>query len=48
MLQVVDILIKEEYEIHVFLTYNGPLNEIFEAKKIKLNILNFGVFRMKI
>ena len=48
MLQVVDTLIKEGYEIHVFLTYNGPLNEIFEAKKIKLNILNFGVFRMKI
>ena len=47
MLQVVDILIKEGYEIHVFLTYNGPLNEILEAKKIKLNILNFGVLRKK-
>lgn len=47
MLQVVDILIKEGYEIHVFLTYNGPLNEILEAKKIKLNILNFGVLRRK-
>ena len=47
MLQVVDILIKEGYEIHVFLPYNGPLNEILEVKKIKLNILNFGVLRRK-
>ena len=34
MLQVVDILIKEGYEIHVFLPYNGPLNEILEIKKL--------------
>jgi len=47
MLQVVDILVKEGYEIHVFLTYSGPLNEILEAKKIKLNILNFGILRKK-
>ena len=34
MLQVVDTLIKEGYEIHVFLTHNGPLNEIYELKKL--------------
>ncbi len=47
LLQVIDILKSNGHEIHVFLPYRGPLDELFYKKKVTLNHLNFGVLRRK-
>ena len=47
LLQVINILNSNGYEIHVFLPYKGPLDTLFLEKKVKLNHLNFGVLRRK-
>jgi glycosyltransferase involved in cell wall biosynthesis len=47
LLQVIDQLKKNRYEIHVFLPYKGPLDQLFDDKKIKTKHLNFGVLRRK-
>ena len=47
LLQVINQLKKNKYEIHVFLPYKGPLDQLFDDKKIKTRHLNFGVLRRK-
>tara|TARA_B100000900_G_scaffold406783_2_gene418360 strand:+ start:368 stop:1480 length:1113 start_codon:yes stop_codon:yes gene_type:complete len=47
ILQVIDILNSKNFEIHAFLPYKGPLDELFLKKNVRLNHLNFGVFRKK-
>lgn len=45
--QVIDILNSKGYEIHIFLPYKGPLDELFFVKGVILNHLNFGILRRK-
>ena len=47
LLQVINILISNGYETHIFLPYKGPLDKILSEKGVKLNHLNFGVLRRK-
>lgn len=46
LINVIDILIKKNYEIHLILPYKGPLDIIF-GEKIKIYHKNLGVFRKK-
>jgi len=46
LLQVINLL-KKDYEIHIFLPYNGPLDEILSKQDIFLNYMDFGVLRKK-
>ena len=46
LLQVIN-LIKKDYVIHVFLPYNGPLDNILSKQNIFLNYMDFGVLRRK-
>jgi glycosyltransferase involved in cell wall biosynthesis len=47
VLQVIDVLIKAKYEVHVILPYNGVLNKIITNKGASCSIYNLGVFRKK-
>ncbi len=47
VLQVIDILIKAKYEVHVILPYNGVLNKIITDKGASCSVYNLGVFRKK-
>ena len=47
LLNLIEFFISEDYEIHLFLSNNGPLNENPLIKKCKLNVLELGVFRKK-
>jgi hypothetical protein len=47
VLQVIDILIKAKYEVHVILPYNGVLNKIITDKGASCSTYNLGVFRKK-
>ena len=47
LLQVINQLKKNGYEIHVFLPYKGTLDQLFDDKQIKTTHLNFGVLRRK-
>lgn len=46
-LQVIDILIKAKYEVHVILPSNGELNKVITEKGASCSIYNLGVFRKK-
>ena len=47
VLQVIDILIKAKYEVHVILPYKGVLNKIITDKGASCSIYNLGVLRKK-
>ena len=47
VLQVIDILIKAKYEVHVLLPYKGALNKIITDKGASCSTYNLGVFRKK-
>ena len=47
VLQVIDILIKAKYEVHIILPYNGVLNKIITDKGASCSIYNLGVLRKK-
>ena len=47
VLQVIDILIKAKYKVHVILPYKGVLNKIITDKGASCNIYNLGVLRKK-
>tara|TARA_B100001769_G_scaffold274382_1_gene272688 strand:+ start:263 stop:1396 length:1134 start_codon:yes stop_codon:yes gene_type:complete len=47
LISVVDIFIKNGYDIYLMLPNNGPLNDNQIIKKTNLTILNLGVFRKK-
>lgn len=47
VLQVIDILIKAKYEVHVILPYNGVLNKIITEKGASCSTYNLGVLRKK-
>ena len=47
VLQVIDILIKAKYEVHVILPYKGVLNKIITDKGASCSTCNLGVFRKK-
>ena len=47
VLQVIDILIKAQYEVYVILPYKGVLNKIIIDKGAFCSIYNLGVFRKK-
>lgn len=47
VLQVIDVLIKAQYEVSVILPYNGVLNKIIIDKGASCSIYNLGVFRKK-
>ena len=46
-LQVIDILIKAKYEVHVILPSNGEINKVITEKGASCSIYNLGVFRKK-
>jgi glycosyltransferase involved in cell wall biosynthesis len=46
-LQVIEILIKAKYEVHVILPYNGVLNKTITEKGAICSSYNLGVFRKK-
>ena len=46
-LQVIDILIKAKYEVHVILPNKGVLNKIITDKGASCSTYNLGVFRKK-
>jgi hypothetical protein len=43
VLQVIDILIKAKYEVHIILPYNGVLNKIITDKGASCSTYNLGV-----
>ena len=47
LISVVDLFIKNGFEVHLFLPFKGPLNNEPIIKKTKLNIINLGVFSRK-
>ena len=47
VLQVIDILIKAQYEVYVILPYKGVLNKIIIDKGAFCSVYNLGVFRKK-
>ena len=47
LISVVDIFIKNGYDIYLILPSNGPLNNNIIIKKTELTIINLGVFRKK-
>ena len=47
VLQVIDILIKAKYEVHVILPYKGVLNKTVTEKGATCSTYNLGVFRKK-
>ena len=47
LISIVDIFIKNGYDIYLILPSNGPMNDNQIIKKTNLHILNLGVFRKK-
>jgi glycosyltransferase involved in cell wall biosynthesis len=47
LISIVDIFIKNGYDIYLILPSNGPMNDNQIIKKTNLKILNLGVFRKK-
>ncbi len=47
LISVVDIFIKNGYDIYLILPSNGPLNNNIIIQKTELTIINLGVFRKK-
>ena len=47
LISIVDIFIKNGYDIYLILPSNGPLNNNRIIKKTELTIINLGVFRKK-
>ena len=47
LISIVDIFIKNGYDIYLILPSNGPLNNNTIIKKTELTIINLGVFRKK-
>ena len=47
VLQVIDILIKAKYEVHVLLPYKGVLDKLITDKGASCSTYNLGVFRKK-
>ena len=47
LISIVDVFIKNGYDIYLILPSNGPMNDNQIIKKTKLQILNLGVFRKK-
>ncbi len=47
LINIIDIFIKNGFEIFLFLPNEGPLNNNEVVKKINLKIINLGVFRKK-
>ena len=47
LISIVDVLIKNGYDIYLMLPNNGPLNDNQIIKRTKLKIINLGVFRKK-
>ena len=47
VLQVIDILIKAKYEVHVLLPYKGVLDKLITDKGALCSKYNLGVFRKK-
>ena len=47
LINIIDVFIKNGFEIYVFLPNKGPLNNNELVKKTNLKIINLGVFRKK-
>ena len=47
LLNIIELLISEDYKVHLFLPNNGPLNKNILVKKCKLNVVELGIFRKK-
>ncbi len=47
LVTTIDALILNGYEVHVILPHDGPLNHNKTIQKVKLSIVNLGVFRKK-
>ncbi len=47
LISIVDIFVKNGFEVHMILPNNGPLNNNQVMKNINLKIINLGVFRKK-
>ena len=47
LISIVDIFVKNGFDVHLLLPNNGPLNENPIIKKTKLTILKLGIFRKR-
>ena len=47
LINIIDIFIKNGFDVYLMLPNNGPLNKIEIIKKTNLKIINLGVFRKK-
>tara|TARA_B100001564_G_scaffold138824_1_gene116505 strand:- start:1912 stop:3045 length:1134 start_codon:yes stop_codon:yes gene_type:complete len=47
LISIINILIKNGFDIYLILPNNGPLNKNITIKKTNLQIINLGVFRKK-
>ena len=47
LISIIDVFIKNGYDIYLILPSNGPMNDNQIIKKTNLQILNLGVFRKK-
>ena len=47
LISTIEILILNGFKVHLILPSNGPLNYNETIKKVKLTIVNLGVFRKK-
>ena len=47
LINIIDIFIKNGFDVYLMLPDNGPLNKIETIKKTNLKIINLGVFRKK-
>ncbi len=47
LISIIDILIKNGYDIYLILPYKGPLNNNEIIKRTNLNVIDLGVFRKK-
>ena len=47
LINLIDIFIKNGYDIYLMLPFDGPLNNNETIKKTNLKIINLGVFRKK-
>ena len=45
LINIIELLISEDYEVHLFLPEKGPLHENNIVKKCNIKIVEFGVFR---
>ncbi len=47
LISVIETFIKNGYETHLFLPSTGPINQNKTIKKIKIKVVNMGIFRKK-